>query len=80
MARYGSSIPTRAPSRISILPDEDCCQLFSSKVASTRGHPDDLLRIERTADVEELVEQLAESAELFHPTLEEPEMATSEPR
>jgi thiamine biosynthesis protein ThiI len=65
---------------ISILPDEDCCQLFSSKVASTRGHPDDLLRIERTADVEELVEQLAESAELFHPTLEEPEMATSEPR
>jgi thiamine biosynthesis protein ThiI len=56
---------------ISILPDEDCCQLFSSKVASTRGHPDDLRRIERTADVEELVEQLAESAELFHPTLEE---------
>jgi thiamine biosynthesis protein ThiI len=65
---------------ISILPDEDCCQLFSSKVASTRGHPDDLLRIERTADVEELVEQLAASAELFHPTLEEPAMATSEPR
>jgi thiamine biosynthesis protein ThiI len=56
---------------ISILPDEDCCQLFSSKLASTRGHPDDLRRIERTADVEELVEQLAESAELFHPTLEE---------
>jgi thiamine biosynthesis protein ThiI len=56
---------------ISILPDEDCCQLFSSKLAATRGHPDDLKRIERTADVEELVEQLAESAELFHPTLEE---------
>jgi tRNA uracil 4-sulfurtransferase len=56
---------------ISILPDEDCCQLFSSKLASTRGHPDDLRRIERTADIEELVEQLAASAELFHPTLEE---------
>jgi thiamine biosynthesis protein ThiI len=56
---------------ISILPDEDCCQLFSSKLAATRGHPDDLRRIERTADIEELVEQLAESAELFHPTLEE---------
>jgi tRNA uracil 4-sulfurtransferase len=56
---------------ISILPDEDCCQLFSSKLASTRGHPDDLRRIERTADVEELVEQLAESAELFHPRLED---------
>jgi thiamine biosynthesis protein ThiI len=56
---------------ISILPDEDCCQLFSSKLAATRGHSDDLRRIERTADVEELVEQLAESAELFHPTLDE---------
>jgi tRNA uracil 4-sulfurtransferase len=58
---------------ISILPDEDCCQLFSSRVAATRGHPDDLRRIERTADVEELVEQLAESAELFRPRLEEPQ-------
>jgi tRNA uracil 4-sulfurtransferase len=56
---------------ISILPDEDCCQLFSSKLASTRGRSDDLREIERTADVEELVEQLAESAELFHPRLEE---------
>ncbi len=55
---------------ISILPDEDCCQLFSSKVASTRGHSDDLKRIERAADVEELVDQLAVSAELFHPTLD----------
>ena len=27
---------------ISILPDEDCCQLFSSKLAVTRGHTDDL--------------------------------------
>jgi thiamine biosynthesis protein ThiI len=52
---------------ISILPDEDCCQLFSSRIAATRGQSDDLRRIERTADVEELVEQLAESAELFHP-------------
>jgi tRNA uracil 4-sulfurtransferase len=66
---------------ISILPDEDCCQLFSSKIASTRGHPDDLRRIERAADVEELVEQLAESAELFHPTLEERVIvSSSEPR
>jgi tRNA uracil 4-sulfurtransferase len=54
---------------ISILPDEDCCQLFSSTLAVTRGHPDDLRRIERAADVEELVEELAASAELFHPTL-----------
>jgi thiamine biosynthesis protein ThiI len=56
---------------ISILPDEDCCQLFSSKLAVTRGHADDLRRIERTADIEELVEELAASAELFRPKLEE---------
>jgi tRNA uracil 4-sulfurtransferase len=60
---------------ISILPDEDCCQLFSSKLAVTRGHSDDLRRIERTADVEELVEELAASAELFEPRLEEREAA-----
>jgi thiamine biosynthesis protein ThiI len=65
---------------ISILPDEDCCQLFSSKVASTRGHPDDLRRIERTADIEELVDELAASAELFHPTLEERAMVSLGPR
>jgi thiamine biosynthesis protein ThiI len=57
---------------ISILPDEDCCQLFSSRLAATRGQSDDLRRIERTADVEELVEELADSAELFHPTLDQP--------
>jgi tRNA uracil 4-sulfurtransferase len=60
---------------ISILPDEDCCQLFSSRLAVTRGNPDDLRRIERTADIEELVDELAASAELFSPRLEEPEAA-----
>jgi thiamine biosynthesis protein ThiI len=64
---------------ISILPDEDCCQLFASRLASTRGQSDDLRRIERTADVEELVEQLAESAELFHPSLDERAMVLSSP-
>jgi tRNA uracil 4-sulfurtransferase len=68
---------------ISILPDEDCCQLFSSRLAVTRGHSDDLRRIERAADVEELVEELAASAELFRPRLEDREAAmvsTGEPR
>ena len=55
---------------ISILPDEDCCQLFSSRLAVTRGHSDDLRRIERTADAEEMVEELVSQAELFHPELE----------
>jgi thiamine biosynthesis protein ThiI len=56
---------------ISILPDEDCCQLFSSKLAVTRGHTDDLRQIERTADIEEIVDGLVESAELYHPRVEE---------
>jgi len=55
---------------ISILPDEDCCQLFSSKLAVTRGQPDDLRQIERTADIEELVDTLVAAAELHHPRLE----------
>jgi thiamine biosynthesis protein ThiI len=56
---------------ISILPDEDCCQLFSSKLAVTRGQSDDLREIERTADIEDLVDRLVESAELYRPRLEE---------
>jgi tRNA uracil 4-sulfurtransferase len=52
---------------ISIMPDEDCCQLFSSTLAVTRGNPDDLRQVERTVDVGELVDDLVESAELFEP-------------
>jgi thiamine biosynthesis protein ThiI len=55
---------------ISILPDEDCCQLFSSRLAVTRGLPDDLREIERTADIAELVDTLVDSAELHRPRLE----------
>jgi tRNA uracil 4-sulfurtransferase len=55
---------------ISVLPDEDCCQLFSSKLAVTRGQSDDLRQIERTADIEEMVDTLVESAELHRPRLE----------
>jgi thiamine biosynthesis protein ThiI len=54
----------------SILPDEDCCKLFSSGLAVTRGHQDDLRRIERAADAEEMVAELAASAELFRPRVE----------
>ncbi len=60
---------------ISILPDEDCCQLFASRVAVTRGRPDELRELERVADIEELVEQLAASAERFDPRLSEQEAA-----
>jgi thiamine biosynthesis protein ThiI len=54
----------------SILPDEDCCKLFSSGLAVTRGHQDDLRRIEHAADAEEMVAELTASAELFRPRLE----------
>jgi thiamine biosynthesis protein ThiI len=64
---------------ISILPDEDCCKLFSSRLAVTRGQPDDLRRIERTADAEEMVEELAASAELFRPQLETKSSAALSP-
>jgi tRNA uracil 4-sulfurtransferase len=52
---------------VSIMPDEDCCQLFSSTLAVTRGNPDDLRQVERTADVADLVDDLVASAELFEP-------------
>ncbi len=52
---------------ISTMPDEDCCQLFASKLAITRGDSRALRRVERTADVAELVDGLVEGAELFEP-------------
>jgi tRNA uracil 4-sulfurtransferase len=52
---------------ISAMPDEDCCQLFASKLAVTRADARHLQRIERTADVAELVDGLVESAELLEP-------------
>ena len=71
---------------ISILPDEDA----ASSLLEADGHarqPDDLRQIERTADVEELVDTLVESAELHHPRLANvsrrsrpPEPAASFPR
>jgi thiamine biosynthesis protein ThiI len=63
----------------SILPDEDCCKLFSSALAVTRGHHDDLRRIERAADAEEMVAELAASAELFRPRLEAKQSAALTP-
>jgi tRNA uracil 4-sulfurtransferase len=56
---------------ISILPDEDCCQLFSSKLAVTRGQSHDLRAIERSADTEDMVDGLVDSAALYRPRLEE---------
>lgn len=62
---------------ISVLPDEDCCQLFSSKLAVTRGLSGDLRQIERTADIEEMVDTLVETAELHRPRPEQPRAIVS---
>jgi thiamine biosynthesis protein ThiI len=44
--------------QISVLPDEDCCQLLAPRHASTFSPTDRLDEIERRLDVGELVEQL----------------------
>ncbi|MEA2377728.1 MAG: tRNA uracil 4-sulfurtransferase [Thermoleophilaceae bacterium] len=62
---------------ISILPDEDCCQLFSSKLASTRGRSDERRELGRTGGVVERGDPWTESAELFHPTLDETAVASA---
>jgi len=54
---------------ISNLPDEDCCKLFASRLAETRADRRALDRLEELVDAEELVERLADSAELVSPRL-----------
>ena len=50
---------------ISELPDEDCCSLLTPRRVETKAKIDDLRRIEGRLDVEELAEQLAESAQEY---------------
>ncbi|GAA3985751.1 tRNA 4-thiouridine(8) synthase ThiI [Actinomadura viridis] len=52
---------------ISELPDEDCCTLLAPRRAETRAKIDDLHRIEKRLDVEELAEQLAGSVQEHRP-------------
>jgi thiamine biosynthesis protein ThiI len=60
---------------VSTLPAEDCCQLFSSPVAETRGSMGKVAQVEARVDLDELVEQLAAGAELVLPRLETPVLA-----
>jgi thiamine biosynthesis protein ThiI len=57
---------------ISHLPAEDCCQLFSSPVAETRGNMGKVVQVESRVELDELVEKLAAAAELVEPRLEQP--------
>jgi thiamine biosynthesis protein ThiI len=60
---------------VSTLPAEDCCQLFSSPIAETRGSIGKVIQVEARVELDELVEQLAASAELVLPRLETPVLA-----
>ena len=52
---------------VSKLPDEDCCQLFSSPRAETRADVEALRRLERLVDVEALTDRLVEGARSMRP-------------
>ena len=55
---------------ISHLAAEDCCTLFASPLAETRGHPARLARIEDRLELTKLVDELVAGAELVEPRLE----------
>jgi thiamine biosynthesis protein ThiI len=57
---------------VSTLPAEDCCQLFSSPIAETRGSIGKIVQVEARVELDELVEMLAGNAELVLPRLETP--------
>ena len=52
---------------VSNLPDEDCCQLFASKLAETRADPRQLRRLEALVDAGELIERLVADARAVRP-------------
>jgi tRNA uracil 4-sulfurtransferase len=56
---------------ISKLPDEDCCQLFASKLAETRADPGKLRRLEELVDSGELIERLVADARPIRPDYED---------
>jgi thiamine biosynthesis protein ThiI len=61
---------------VSNLPAEDCCTLFASPLAETRGAPEKLSSIESRLDAAQAVEELLAAAECVRPRSEG---AASEP-
>jgi thiamine biosynthesis protein ThiI len=47
----------------SVIPDQDCCQLFVPRHPATRAHPDEVAAAERRFDVGALVRQAVEATE-----------------
>jgi tRNA uracil 4-sulfurtransferase len=52
---------------IANLPAEDCCTLFASPLAETRAAPAELARLEARLDLDEVVAELLDAAELVRP-------------
>jgi thiamine biosynthesis protein ThiI len=52
---------------IANLPAEDCCTLFASPLAETRAAPAELARLEARLDLDEVVAELLDTAELVRP-------------
>ena len=49
---------------ISIVPDQDCCQLFTPRNPATRARPSDVEAAERSLPLEKLIEEAAAGAEV----------------
>jgi len=63
---------------VSSLPAEDCCTLFASPLAETRGAPERLTSIETRVDAAQAVEELLEAAECVRPRVDAPPWRTPE--
>jgi len=55
----------------SIIPDQDCCQLFTPRHPVTRARPEEIEQAESMLPIDELVRAAAEGAEMedFHPRM-----------
>ncbi|MDQ3213257.1 MAG: tRNA 4-thiouridine(8) synthase ThiI [Acidobacteriota bacterium] len=49
---------------ISIIPDQDCCTLFTPRHPATRARPDDVERAEAALPIQELVDRAVKAAEV----------------
>jgi thiamine biosynthesis protein ThiI len=65
----------------SVIPDQDCCQLFMPRHPATRARPDEVARAERLLDVPALVAQAVAATERvrcqFPPVLAAPRPAAA---
>jgi thiamine biosynthesis protein ThiI len=64
---------------VSSLPAEDCCTLFASPLAETKGAPEKLSSIETRVDAAQAVEELLAAAECVRPRIDASPAGVSEP-